>query len=278
MFNIRVRPSKRYRILNKENDQYEITSLRNSPCVANGIIVPRRDLNIQAANLTKGTIIVHVGQPLALMTRMNQMQINAVSQKKTSNNVFILVNEANEPDLSDTDLDNKQKKQLLELAQSFPDVFNEKAGRTSKVKYEIKLLPGSEPCNMPPYRYAPARCRFIEDNCQQMLQQGITAPSNSPRASPVVLAPKKDGSLRFCVDYRKLNALTIRDAYPIPRIDDTLDSLQEARFLSTLDLRTGYWQVEVDEKSREKTAFITHKGLFEFNVVPYSLMNAPATF
>ena len=261
-----------------KSDQYEITSLRNSPCVANSIIVPWRDLNIQAANLTKRTIIVHVGQPLALMTRMNQMQINAVSQKKTSNNVFILANEANEPDLSDTDLDNKQKKQLLELAQSFPDVFNEKAGRTSKVKHEIKLLPGSELCNMPPYRYAPARRRFIEDNCQQMLEQGITAPSNSPWASPVVLAPKKDGSLRFCVDYRKLNALTIRDAYPIPRIDDTLDSLQEATFISTLDLRTGYWQVEMDEKSREKTAFITHKGLFEFNVMPYGLMNAPATF
>ncbi|CAM4822352.1 unnamed protein product [Rotaria magnacalcarata] len=107
---------------------------------------------------------------------------------------------------------------------------------------------------------------------------GIISPSTSPWVSPVILAPKKDGTLRFCVDYRKLNSVTIRDAYPIPRIDDTLDSLQEAKFVSTLNLRSGYWQVEMDKNSREKTAFVTHKGLFEFNVMPFGLTNAPATF
>ncbi|CAF3093930.1 unnamed protein product [Rotaria sp. Silwood2] len=111
-----------------------------------------------------------------------------------------------------------------------------------------------------------------------MLDQGIISPSASPWTSPVILAPKKDGSLRFCVDYRKLNSVTIPDAYQFSRIDDTLDSFQEAKFVSTFDLRSGYWQVEMNNDSREKTAFVTHKDLFEFNVMPFGLMNTPATF
>ncbi|CAF2807008.1 unnamed protein product [Rotaria sp. Silwood2] len=111
-----------------------------------------------------------------------------------------------------------------------------------------------------------------------MLNEGIIVPSKSPWASPVVLAPKKDGSIRFCIDYRKLNEITIRDAYPISRIDDTLDALQHAHFVSTLDLRSGYWQVEMDASSKALTAFVTHKGLFECTVMPFELTNAPATF
>ena len=111
-----------------------------------------------------------------------------------------------------------------------------------------------------------------------MLDQGIISPSTSPWASPVILVPKKDGSLRFCIDYRKLNSVTVSDAYLLPRIDDTLDSLQQAKFVSTLDLRSGYWQVKMDNESRKKTAFVTHKGLFEFNIMPCGLTNAPATF
>ncbi|CAF4802655.1 unnamed protein product, partial [Rotaria socialis] len=85
-------------------------------------------------------------------------------------------------------------------------------------------------------------------------------------------------SLRFCVDYRKLNASTIRTAYPMPRVDDTLDSLRAAKYISALDLRSGYWQVEIDPGSRDKTAFITHRGLYEFLVMPFGHSNAPATF
>ena len=111
-----------------------------------------------------------------------------------------------------------------------------------------------------------------------MLDKGIIRESTSPWSSPIILVKKKDGEMCFCIDYRKLNSVTIGQAHPLPRVDDILDSLGDAQYFSTLDLKSAYWQISVDEKDRHKTAFVTQRGLFEFNLMPFGLVNAPTTF
>ncbi|GBM79164.1 Retrovirus-related Pol polyprotein from transposon 297, partial [Araneus ventricosus] len=121
-----------------------------------------------------------------------------------------------------------------------------------------------------------ARKEEAEHLVQEMVDNGIIEESSGPW--PIVLVKKKDGSTRFCVDYRKLNEITKKDSYPLPRINDTLDALNGSQWFTTLDLKSGYWQVEVRPEDREKTAFTTGQGLWQFKVMPFGLCNAPATF
>ena len=111
-----------------------------------------------------------------------------------------------------------------------------------------------------------------------MLAENVVQESVGPLAIPIVLTKKRDGSLRFCVDYRRLNAVTRKDVFPLPHIDDLLDKMRGKSVFSTLDAKTGYWQIQREEKSREKTAFITAEGLYEFQVMPFGLCNVLATF
>ena len=170
--------------------------------------------------------------------------------------------------------------QLKELIAEYADVFALDAseqGSTDVVQHGINTG------NHLPIRQAPRRTPFtlrkkVEEMVNDMLEKEVIQPSQSPWASPVVLVTKKDGSARFCVDYRKLNAVTKLDVFPLPRIDDSLDSLAHTRYFTTLDLAAGYWQVPMEAHSREKTTFLTHSGLYEFRVMPFGLCNAPATF
>ena len=142
---------------------------------------------------------------------------------------------------------------------------------------------GIDPGGSTPIRQAPRRVPFavrpqLAKLVEDMLHGGVIQESCSPWASPVVLVRKKDGSLRFCVDYRRLNAVTRKDVFPLPRIDDLLDQLSGKKDFSTLDAKSGYWQIPVEARSIAKTAFVTMSGLFEFRVMPFGLCNAPATF
>ena len=173
-----------------------------------------------------------------------------------------------------------QQQQLNELFKEFQDVFSQgddDLGNTPLLEHGIETH--GPPLRQPYRRQNPTVRREEMTQVQQMLSSNVIRPSNSPWASPVVMVRKKDGSLSFCVDFRQLNAATVKDAHSLPRIDDLLDALHGARWFSTLDLKSGYWQVPISEQDKEKTAFRTSSGqLFEFNQVPFGLCSAPATF
>ena len=150
-------------------------------------------------------------------------------------------------------------------------------GCTFLVKHSI-FTRDHPPIKQPPRRVAGAKREEMQRAVQEMDAAGLIEKSDSPWCSPVVLVNKKDGSRRFCVDYRALNAVTVVDAYPLPRIDDTLDALSGVQWFSTLDLKSGYHQVEVEEEDRKKTAFSFGQGLWQFKVMPFGLCNAPSCF
>ena len=127
-------------------------------------------------------------------------------------------------------------------------------------------------------RFPPAHREAISTHVDNMLQQGVIEPASSPWASNVVLVRKKDGTFRCCIDYRQLNNVTIKDAYPLPRIDSGLDAMSEAQWFSTFDLRSSYHQVGVALEDRDKTAFICPRGMYRFRTMPFGLCNAGATF
>ena len=148
-------------------------------------------------------------------------------------------------------------------------------GETDLVEMEIHTKDAA-PKKVPARRMPFAVRQEVARQIREMQQAGVIQPSSSPWASPVVMVRKKDGTHRFCIDYRDLNAVTVPGTFPLPRIDDLLDQLGQSRFFSTLDLASGYWQIHPD--SRKKTAFVTPQGLFEFRVMPFGLTNAPSVF
>ena len=155
--------------------------------------------------------------------------------------------------------------------------YPEVVGRTTRGEHCVDTG-AALPFAIPMRRVAWTERDVIHEEVEKMRAQGVIVESESPWASPPVLVRKKDGSVRFCIDYRRLNELTVADQYPLPRIDDVLDALDEGRYFSVIDLKAGYWQIPMRREDAAKTAFRTADGLFEFTVMPFGLRNAPATF
>lgn len=150
-------------------------------------------------------------------------------------------------------------------------------GKTTRTRHRIQLAT-SEPLKATPARMTPEQDRIVNESVEKMLRDGVITSVKSPFTSRVVLVPKKDGSRRFCVDYRRLNQITVKDNMPLPRIEDVLDSLQGATWFTSLDLQSGYWQIPMEPEDVLKTAFVTKRGTYAFKVMPFGLTNAPATF
>ncbi|WMV55049.1 hypothetical protein MTR67_048434 [Solanum verrucosum] len=144
-----------------------------------------------------------------------------------------------------------------------------------EVEFPIELIHGSTLISITPYRMAPAELRELKAQLQELLEKSFIRPSVSPWGVPVLFVKKKDGTLRLCIDYRQLNRITIKNRYPLPRIDDLFDQLNGAKVFSKIDLRSGYHQLRVREKYIPKTAFRTRYGHYEFLVMPFGLTNAP---
>ncbi|GJR35735.1 putative reverse transcriptase domain-containing protein [Tanacetum coccineum] len=179
--------------------------------------------------------------------------------------------------------DKSKKKQLQDvpIVKNFPEVFPEDLPglpHTRQVEFHIDLVPGAAPVARAPYRLAPSEMKELADQLQELSDKGFIRPSSSPWGAPVLFVKKKDGSLRMCIDYRELNKLTVKNRYPLPRIDDLFDQLQGSSVYSKIDLRSGYHQLKVREEDISKTAFRTRYGHYEFQVMPFGLTNAPAVF
>ena len=186
-------------------------------------------------------------------------------------------------DIDFTKFTPNQSKQIVQLIAEYKDIFAQHKHdyglcTLPGCEHTIEIVPEAKPVRLPPHRATPPMHEVIEKETREMLQQGIIRESSGEWTSPVVMAKKKDGSWRFCVNYKKLNSITVADRYPLPKVEDCFDSLAGSCLYSTLDLAAGYWQIPMKEEDKVKTGFVNHLGTYEFERLPFGLTNSPSRF
>ena len=272
-------------------DEIGMVSPVNKDCIPSHLIVAysvcqadNRDIPVRIMNSSNIALQLESGQQICEFCPLVDNISPPSLHSAIDSNPSLLCNSSTSSNVEDdlsaalsSSLDEHERTVILTTLLKFSDVFNESLGQTQVISHRINTSDAA-PIRQPPRRLPYAFREEAQSQVRDMLEQGVIQPSASPWASPIVLVKKKDGKYRFCVDYRKLNSVTQKDAHPLPRIDDLLDSLHGSVMFSTLDLRSGYWQINMHPNDREKTAFATPDGLWEFLRMPFGLSNACATF
>lgn len=277
-----------------EQGEYVIEALegptREKCLLAQTLVKGKGPWNVQIVNLSDEDVFLTERTPVGTVHAVHSVVSPGVKAEEIAGKVVVSCDTISaESDVSDLKVpesllgaasNEEERKQLHDLYCEFPETWVKDdldVGYSDLIKHKVPLL-DDVPVSQTYRRIPPTQLEEVRKHIQDLLEKDIIQPSTSPFASPIVLVRKKNGELRMCVDYRKLNAKTRRDAFPLPRIDESLDALKGANYFSTLDLASGYHQIAMDEEDRQKTAFITPFGLFEFKRMPFGLCSAPATF
>lgn len=239
-----------------------------------GVLQNDRSIPLLIVNNTNKTYRLHRHGLVAKVHSVNDSNILDISSViKNQKQEFNL-------NLQDLNVPDEHRPDIEKLIKENHDLFANKdseLGQTDTVKMKIDTG-NTQPIKLKPYRTPINNRKIIDQAIDEMLEADIIQRSRSPWSFPVVIVPKKDGSKRFCVDFRKLNLVTKKNSWPLPMIDDLISVLNKAKYFTSLDLKSGYWQIALDPKDQEKTAFSTFRGLHEFKVMPFGLSNAPALF
>lgn len=174
-------------------------------------------------------------------------------------------------------LSKEQSEQIISFIQSYPSLFSDVPGRTSVIQHDIDVGE-APPVKQHSYRVNPRKLDIMRTEVEYMLKHGIAVSSQSPWSSPCLLVPESNGSYRFCTDYRKVNSLTKPDSFPLPRMEDCIDRVGSANYVTKIDLLKGYWQVPLTPRAKEISAFVTPEHFLQYEVLAFGMRNAPATF